>query len=220
MAGCAGAPLDLTGRDVFAGLDLSETQDLTALVLVGADIATGLWHVALTFWLPSEGLADKAAHDRIPYDLWARQGYLQTTPGASISYEFVAHYLKNVFDRHRVQKIAYDRWGMQHLTPWLLNAGFSEQLIKDKFVPFWVRIPVDVAGAARPRKHHLGKEIAARRSSGSKILRVQRCHRARCRRQSQAQQTPLDRPHRRHDRAHNGARRCAFADVGELMWRR
>jgi len=49
-----------------------------------------------------------------------------------------------------VQKIAYDRWGMQHLTPWLLNAGFSEQLIKDKFVPFWVRIPVDVACTARP----------------------------------------------------------------------
>src|SRR5215831_2708778 len=35
---CAGAPLDLTGRDVFAGLDLSATQDLTALVLIGADI--------------------------------------------------------------------------------------------------------------------------------------------------------------------------------------
>src|SRR5262249_44703575 len=81
---CAGASLDLIGRDVFAGLDLSETQDLTALVLVGADVATGLWHCQPTFWLPSEGLADKAAHDRIPYDLWARQGYLQTTPGHTV----------------------------------------------------------------------------------------------------------------------------------------
>jgi phage terminase large subunit-like protein len=32
---CAGEPLDLRGRDVFAGLDLSETRDLTALVLIG-----------------------------------------------------------------------------------------------------------------------------------------------------------------------------------------
>ena len=118
---CAGAPLDLTGRDVFAGLDLSETQDLTALVLVGADVATGLWHVQPT---------------RIPYDLWARQGYLQTTPGSTVSYEFVAQHLKTVFDRHRVQKISFDRWNFPHLKSWLLAAGFSEQVIADKFVPF------------------------------------------------------------------------------------
>jgi phage terminase large subunit-like protein len=51
---CAGAPHDLTGRDIFADLDLSETQDLTALVLVGADVATVLWHVQPTFWLPAK----------------------------------------------------------------------------------------------------------------------------------------------------------------------
>jgi phage terminase large subunit-like protein len=133
---CAGAPLDLIGRDVFAGLDLSETQDLTALVLVGADIATGLWHVVPTFWLPAEGLHDKARADRIPYDLWASQGFLQTTPGSTVSYEFFAHHLKTVFDQHRVGKLAFDRWGMAHLKPWLLNAGFTEQVIADKFVAF------------------------------------------------------------------------------------
>jgi phage terminase large subunit-like protein len=69
---CAGAPRDLTGS---AGLDLSEARDLTALVLVGADVASGLWHCVPTFWLPQEGLADKAAHDRIPYDLWSRRAF-------------------------------------------------------------------------------------------------------------------------------------------------
>jgi phage terminase large subunit-like protein len=66
---CSGAPLDLTGRDVVAGLDLSETRDLTVLVLVGTDIRDGSWHAVPTFWLPSEGLYDKARSDRIPYDL-------------------------------------------------------------------------------------------------------------------------------------------------------
>jgi len=51
---CAGEPLDLRGRDVFAGLDLSETRDLTALVLLGQDIRDGTWHVVPTFWLPVE----------------------------------------------------------------------------------------------------------------------------------------------------------------------
>jgi phage terminase large subunit-like protein len=38
---CAGMPLDLTGRDVFGGLDLSETRDLTCLVLIGLDVRDG-----------------------------------------------------------------------------------------------------------------------------------------------------------------------------------
>jgi phage terminase large subunit-like protein len=128
--------MDLTGRDVFAGLDLSETRDLTALVLVGADIVTGIWHVEPVCWLPQEGLCDKARSDRIPYDRWAKEGCLETTPGVTISYEYIARYLRGVFDRYRVQKIAFDRWNMQHLQSWLLTACFSEQMIKDKFVPF------------------------------------------------------------------------------------
>jgi phage terminase large subunit-like protein len=133
---CNGEPMDLRGREVFAGLDLSETKDLTALVLIGCDISDGSWSTQCTFWLPSEGLHDKAKADRIPYDVWAAKGFLQTTPGSSVSYEYVARHLKHVFDQHRVTKIAFDRWNMDHLKPWLLNAGFSESTIKDKFIGF------------------------------------------------------------------------------------
>src|SRR5215831_6481599 len=77
---CGGEPRDLRGCEVFAGLDLSETKDLTALVLIGCDIRDGSWSVAPTFWLPSEGLHDRARTDHIPYDLWHTQGYLETTP--------------------------------------------------------------------------------------------------------------------------------------------
>ena len=111
-------------------------QDLTALVLIGADITDGTWHCQPTFWLPGEGLHDKARADKIPYDLWASQDYLQTTPGSTVSYEYVAQYLKKVFDQYKVQKIAFDRWNFKHLKGWLLKAGFSETVIKDKFVEF------------------------------------------------------------------------------------
>lgn len=132
---CAGEPLDLRGRDVFAGLDLSETRDHG----VGADqLRHPRRYLARQprFWLPSEGLHDKAKSDRVPYDTWAAKGFLQTTPGSTVSYEYVAQYLKGVFDQHHVAKIAFDRWNMVHLKPWLRNAGFSEQVIKDKFVGF------------------------------------------------------------------------------------
>ena len=74
---------------------------------------------------------DKARVDKVPYDLWQRQGFLETTPGSVVSYEYVAQYLRNVFDQHRVGKIGFDRWNIsiQFLLPWLLAAGFSEQTI-------------------------------------------------------------------------------------------
>jgi phage terminase large subunit-like protein len=133
---CAGQPADLEGRDVYGGLDLSETADLTALVLISRDPLNGIWSVKPTFWLPAEGLAEKAQADRVPYDLWAKQGFLMTAPGASISYEYVAGYLwREIFAKHRVVKLGFDRWNFRHLKPWLLAAGFSEA-IKEKFVEF------------------------------------------------------------------------------------
>jgi phage terminase large subunit-like protein len=136
-AACNGAPDDLTGREVYAGLDLTEVSDLTALVLLGRNVERGDWSAKPTFWLPSEGLAEKSTHDRQTYDLWALRGLLETTPGPTVSYEYVAQYLyREIFAKHRVLKLAFDRWNFKHLKPWLLTAGFSETAIAEKFVEF------------------------------------------------------------------------------------
>jgi len=131
---CSGPVGSLEGIPVYGGLDLSAVSDLTALVLIGW--RAGKWHVQPTFWLPSEGLAEKAAAEHIPYDLWHAEGHLQLTPGKTVSYEFVAHYLRRMFQRYNVQKLAFDRWNFRHLLPWLLRAGFTEQMVKERFVEF------------------------------------------------------------------------------------
>jgi phage terminase large subunit-like protein len=125
---------DWGGAPVYAGLDLSATQDLTALILMAW--IDGKWNVRPTFWLPEEGLATKARADRVPYDVWAREGFLRTTPGKSVEYEWVAYRLREEFDRLNVAKLAFDRWNMRHLRPWLLKAGFTEEEIELKFVDF------------------------------------------------------------------------------------
>jgi phage terminase large subunit-like protein len=79
---------------------------------------------------------EKARADRIAWDLWRDQGYLLTTPGPTVSYEFIAKHLRHVFDEHRVIKFGFDKWGMPQLRQWLLRAGFSEATIEDRFVPF------------------------------------------------------------------------------------
>lgn len=126
-------PRPLARRKVFGGLDLSSVSDLTALVLIGED--GGEWDVEPTFWLPEQGLAEKARQDRVPYDVWHRQGLLQATPGASISYDFVAQYLRGVFNRYDVQALAFDRYNMKFLTPCLVRAGFTPQEL-ERFVEF------------------------------------------------------------------------------------
>lgn len=119
---------DFAGLPVFGGLDLSEVSDLTSLVLMAPK--DGLWHVKPTFWLPGDGLRDRSYKDRVPYDIWHSQGFLETTPGPTIDYEFVAAYLWNLIDGGlSVQKIAFDRWNWRHLKPWLMKAGFSESQV-------------------------------------------------------------------------------------------
>lgn len=133
-ASCAVPVGDLEGLDVYAGLDLSSVADLTALVLIGR--RDGVWNVEPHFWLPSHGLAQKSRDDRVPYDVWHRDGHLIAAPGKSIDYEYVAQHLRGVCDRYTVRKIAFDRWGMRHLRPWLERAGFSPDEIDATFVEF------------------------------------------------------------------------------------
>ena len=122
------------GLPVWAGLDLSEVNDLTALVLVAP--VDGVWHVKPTFWLPEEGLYERARQDRVPYDVWHRDGFLETTPGKSIEYEYVAEVLLDLAEHLDIQQIAFDRWNWRHFKPWLLKAGFSEEYLEKHFVEF------------------------------------------------------------------------------------
>lgn len=123
-------PGDATGKKVWAGLDLSAVHDLTAFLAVDVDGG-----VHPTFWLPHEGLAEKARKEKVPYDLWERQGLLCTTPGKAIEYEHVAEFLRGFFDRHDVQAVGFDRALMNFLRPWLVKAGFTDAELA-KFVPF------------------------------------------------------------------------------------
>lgn len=140
---CGGEVVDsFDGLPVFGGLDLSAVSDLTALVLMAPK--DGVWHVKPTFWLPGEALRDKAKADRVPYDVWHTPNgdgarFLETTPGPTVDYEFVAHYLRQQFDKLDIRKIAFDRWNWRYLKPWLVHEGFTEEQLEGDaalFEPF------------------------------------------------------------------------------------
>lgn len=125
---CSG-PVQPFDGPVFAGLDLSARTDLTALVLIGQD-DDGVWHVQPHFWTPAQGLADRARRDRVPYDLWARQGFLRTTPGATVDLEHVATDMAEILGDHDVRGIAFDRWRMDQLKRELDRIGVELPLVE------------------------------------------------------------------------------------------
>lgn len=121
--------------EIYCGLDLSETNDLTSLTVV-CPSRDGFYNIKPVFWLPEEGLAERSRKDRVPYDQWVKEGYLLTSPGASIEYEYIAQYIADLFQNSDVRKVAFDRYNMRHLRPWLVKAGLSEALIDDRFDEF------------------------------------------------------------------------------------
>src|SRR5262245_4712044 len=162
----AAPKLPLTG-EIYGGLDLSSTNDLTAFVMVSPQ--EGFYDVEPVFWLPGEGLPERSRQDRVPYDLWYEQGFLKTTPGRSIQYEFVASYLLNVIRTKNVRRIAFDRAYMQHLRPWLRKVGMSDALIESTFVDFgqgWV----SMSPALRTLEGHLLE--AKLRHGGHPVLKM------------------------------------------------
>lgn len=118
-------------KGVVTALDLSELIDLTAMVWVGKG-DDGAWSVGCDFWAPEEGLAERSMRDRVPYDLWARQGYLKLTPGASIDYAFVAQCLADFADRYPLKLMTFDRWGMRILRGELSHIGCDDLPLDEK----------------------------------------------------------------------------------------
>ncbi|WP_137138223.1 terminase large subunit [Pseudomonas asiatica] len=112
---------------VYAGLDLSARTDLTALVLIGK--TGGVWQVRSYFWTPEQGLFDRAQKDRAPYDVWARQGFIRTTPGATVDLEAVALDMAEILSDCDVAAIAYDRWRIDVLKKELERLGLELPLV-------------------------------------------------------------------------------------------
>jgi len=124
---CAGPVLPFDGP-VWCGIDLSARLDLTAMVIVGQ--VDDVWHVQAHFWTPEQGLADRARRDRAPYDVWARQGLLRTTPGASVDYEHVATDIAEILADLDVQAIAFDRWRIDLLKKEFDRLGVDLPLVE------------------------------------------------------------------------------------------
>jgi phage terminase large subunit-like protein len=101
-------PLDmasLSGELCYAGLDLSQTTDMSALVLYWPHNGAVLPY----FWLPAEGLLDRDRKEGGHYRTWRDLGLLETTPGRAINYNAIIQRLAEINVEYDLERVAYDR---------------------------------------------------------------------------------------------------------------
>lgn len=116
----------LEGRDCYAGLDLSSTGDITALVLIFPPRDEDEKFVLLPyFWIPEETIPRRVKANSVPYDIWEKQGHLLATEGNVIHYDFIEKFICDLAEKYHILEIAVDRWNATHMIQNLEDAGFT-----------------------------------------------------------------------------------------------
>ena len=116
----------LKGRVCYGGLDLSSTTDVTAFVLVFPSTDEDEPFVVLPyFWIPEENIDLRVRRDHVPYDVWQKQGFLQTTEGNVVHYGFIEKFIEELGEKYNIREIAFDRWGAVQMVQNLEGMGFT-----------------------------------------------------------------------------------------------
>lgn len=103
---------DLKPRYGIGGADLSCTTDLTNATVIFQVPNDDTIYVLQMYWLPEDLLEQRIKEDKIPYDIWAKQGLLRTTPGNRVHYKFVTQWfleVQNDLDIY-IPWVGYDSW--------------------------------------------------------------------------------------------------------------
>jgi phage terminase large subunit-like protein len=116
------------GDPTWLGLDLARVEDLVALAMVwwAKDIPDTI-DLAVRFWMPEEGVKDKAERWRLPQLYgWIEDGWIETTPGWAIETNFLRRAISGVYlddegqsakerdplavaERFNIKELAFDR---------------------------------------------------------------------------------------------------------------
>ena len=117
---------ELEGRVCYGGLDLSSTTDITSFVLVFPPLDDEDKYIILPyFWIPEDNLTLRVNRDHVPYDVWERQGFLQTTEGNVVHYGFIERFICELGERYDIREIAHDRWNATMMVQTLEDDGFT-----------------------------------------------------------------------------------------------
>ena len=98
---------ELEGMPCWAGFDLATTRDLSALSLVFPH-GNDRYSVLVKFWAPAEYETERQRDDKRQYMNWARDGWIDLTPGKVTDYGVIRQDINNLAKRYDIKEIAFD----------------------------------------------------------------------------------------------------------------
>ena len=102
----------LKPRYGILGVDLSQSVDLTSACVMFRVPGDDTIYVESMYWLPEDLIEKRVSEDKVPYDVWNKQGLLRTTPGNQVYYKHIIQWveeLQNEYDVY-IYKAGYDAW--------------------------------------------------------------------------------------------------------------
>lgn len=151
---------DLENEPCWLGVDLSSTNDLTAVVACWGDGESG-YVIHPWFFCPEDNLRAREDRDKVPYVQWADDEYIIPTPGNVVDFRYIEDHIRELCARFDVREIAFD----PHLARNTLNTLLEEGLPAVEMRQGWVTMA--------PAVKELERAIIGRRfrHGGHPILR-------------------------------------------------
>lgn len=119
-------PSSLRGRRCYGGLDLSSSIDISSSVLVFPPVEEAEpYKVLARFWIPEDNMHERIRRDRVPYDVFEREGLIKATPGNVIDYAWIIKQFEDDAKEFDLQEIAFDRWGATLIYQQLTDLGLQ-----------------------------------------------------------------------------------------------
>lgn len=115
---------DFRNSYCVGGIDLSQTRDLTAAVIVIEK--DGELYVFAKFFLPSEKIDEATQRDGIPYQIYIQRGLLQPSGDNFVDYQDCYNWFVHLVEDYQIfpLKVGYDRYSAQYLVKDLEQYGF------------------------------------------------------------------------------------------------
>ena len=123
---CKVAKIDWTGRVVYLGLDLSQTDDNTSVSMVSVDDDNRILAESFAF-IPAESIESKSQFEKINYRELLKTEKVIACGDRVIDYSVVENFILSLEERYgvQIQAIGYDRWNALSTVQKLENEGLN-----------------------------------------------------------------------------------------------
>lgn len=122
----------LKGLPCDAALDLSNRLDLAAMHM-NFPMPDGKMKQLTHFWCPEKSIHERAVKDRVPYDAWAKAGWITATSGRVIDYDKIRADVNAFGKEFKIRKLAIDEWNSTQIGTQLQGDGFEVVLMRQGY---------------------------------------------------------------------------------------